>query len=76
MIFSCFSKADYGPSMRLSHDVYALMLFLASGDFCHLLITFANSLDPNQDRCPDLVSHRLTDTLIVFLKDLFEEKRG
>ena len=22
----------------------------ASGDFCHLLITFANSLDPHQDR--------------------------
>ena len=38
-------------------------------------LTFANSIDPNQDRCPDLVSHRLTDTLIVFLKDLFEEKR-
>ena len=24
--------------------------FFASGDFCHLLITFANSLDPDQDR--------------------------
>ena len=23
--------------------------FLDSGDFCHLLITFANSLDPGQD---------------------------
>ena len=23
--------------------------FLASGDFCHLLITFANRLDPDQD---------------------------
>ena len=23
---------------------------LASNDFCHLLITFANSLDPDQDR--------------------------
>ena len=22
---------------------------LASGDFCHLLITFANSLDPDQE---------------------------
>ena len=31
--------------------------FLASGDFFRLLITFANSLDQNQDRqnvCPDL----------------------
>ena len=24
--------------------------FLASGEFCHLLITFANSLDQDQDR--------------------------
>ena len=24
--------------------------FLASGNFCHLPITFANSLDPDQDR--------------------------
>ena len=24
--------------------------FHASGDFCRLLITFANSLDPDQDR--------------------------
>ena len=24
--------------------------FLASGNFCHLLITFANSLDPDQDQ--------------------------
>ena len=23
--------------------------FLASGDFCHLLITFANSLDPDKE---------------------------
>ena len=24
--------------------------FAASGDFCHLLITYANSVDPDQDR--------------------------
>ena len=24
--------------------------FLVSGDFCHLLITFANSVDPDQDQ--------------------------
>ena len=30
--------------------------FLASGDFCILLITFANSLDPDQDRQNDSVS--------------------
>ena len=37
--------------------------FPASGDFCHLLIIFANSLDPDQDRQnvgPDLDPNRLT----------------
>ena len=37
--------------------------FLASGDFCRLLITFANSLDPDQDRQnvgPDLDANCLT----------------
>ena len=34
--------------------------FLASGDFCRLLKTFANSLDPD-----------LFDTLIVFMKEFF-----
>ena len=37
--------------------------FLASGDFCCLLITFANSLDPDQDRQdvgPDLDPNCLT----------------
>ena len=28
----------------------ALTVRLANGDFCRLLITFANSLDPDQDR--------------------------
>ena len=31
--------------------------FLASSDFCCLLITFTNSLDPDQDQqnvCPDM----------------------
>ena len=35
----------------------------ASGDFCRLLITFANSLDPDQDRqnvSPDLDPDCLT----------------
>ena len=37
--------------------------FLASGDFCYLLITFANSLERDQDRQkvgPDLDLNRLT----------------
>ena len=36
--------------------------FPACDDFCRLLITFANSLDPD-----------LLDTLIVFLKEFFEK---
>ena len=46
--------------------------FLASGDLCHLLITFANSLDPDQDQHtvgPDLDPNSLT--LLVSLKDFF-----
>ena len=37
--------------------------FLSSGDFCRLLITFANSSDPDQDRQnvgPDLDPNHLT----------------
>ena len=40
-----------------------LFSFLASGDFCRLLITFANGLDPDQDRQnvgPDLDTINLT----------------
>ena len=46
--------------------------FPASGDFCRLLIIFANSFDPDQDRQdvgPDLDPNCLT--LTVFLKDFF-----
>ena len=42
----------------------------ASGNFCHLLITFANSLDPDQARQnvgPDL-DPKLFDTLMVLKK--------
>ena len=31
-------------------DYAALSSFLACGDFCCLLITFSNSLDPDQDQ--------------------------
>ena len=37
--------------------------FLAKGNFCHLLITSAKSLDPDQDR----------QTLIVFLRKFVEK---
>ena len=50
------------------------MLFFTSSDFCHLLIAFANSLDPDlvrQNVSSDLNLNSLT--LIEFLKELFEE---
>ena len=52
--------------------LYQFNSYLASGDFCRLLITFANSLDPDQDRqkvSPDLDPNSLT--LLAFLKDFF-----
>ena len=49
--------------------------FFASGDFCCLLIMFANSLDPNHDQhlteCPSWSGTKAFDTLIVFLKEFF-----
>ena len=50
-------------------------MVIASGDFYRLLITFANSLDLDQNRQnvgPDLGSEPF-DNLIVFLKEFFEE---
>ena len=49
-----FNRQDYLSSINT---------FLASGDFCRLLITFANSLDPDQARQnvgPDLDPNCLT----------------
>ena len=49
--------------------------FLASSNFCNLLITFANSLDPDLDRQnvgPDIDPNCLTCALLVFLKECFE----
>ena len=48
--------------------------FLSSGDFCHLLINFANSLDPGQEQQnvgPDLDLNRLR--LIAFLKEFLKK---
>ena len=49
------------PSCSLHKRLYNS--FLASNHFLHHLITFANNLDPDQDRhnvCPDLDPNRLT----------------
>ena len=49
--------------------------FFARSDFCHLLITFANTLDPEPgyDRKSVLIWIQNVDTSIVFLKEFFEK---
>ena len=50
-----------GMTEKLLEDV-TVNSFLASSKFCHLPITFANSLDPDQDRqniSPDLDPNQL-----------------
>ena len=59
-------------------EMYATFnYFLASDNFCRLLIIFSNSLDQDQDRQNfgiDLVpKSKLLDTLIVLLKEVFEK---
>ena len=44
-VYSSTFQACVNPDMVKSSNS-----FHASGDFCHLLITFANSLDPDQER--------------------------
>ena len=57
----------YSLSERVNFDktnsVTTISFSHAGGDFCHLLITFANNLDPDQDRHfvgPDLDPNCLT----------------
>ena len=60
--------------MQASSEGVKLNSFPARGDFCRLLITFANSLDPDQARQnvgPDLDPNFLH--MMVFMKDLFEK---
>ena len=49
--------------------------FLASGNFCRLLITFANILDPDQAQQWAWSGSKMFDILMVFLKDFFEKKK-
>ena len=60
---TCYLKHTY--ILIWPNKVIQILLnsFLASSDFCHLLITFPNSLDPAQDRLdvgPDLDPNHLT----------------
>ena len=45
---------------RSANRIDLLITPPASGDFCHLLVIFANSLYPDQDRHNDLGKNRLT----------------
>ena len=59
----CISLQVYNNFQDYWEEKGYLNYFLVSGDICHLLITFANSLDFDQYRlnvCPDLDSNRLT----------------
>ena len=56
--------------------MHALNSFLASGNFWHLLIAFANSLNPEKGRQnlgPDLDPNHLTFWYKVFMKELFKK---
>ena len=58
----CFQR-EYRILIIIICIVCLFHSFLASDDFCHLLITFANSLDPDQNQQsvgPDLDPNPLT----------------
>ena len=59
--------------MKTKMTTRSINSFLASADFCRLQITFANNLDPDQNRQnvgPDLGPNHF-ETLMVFLKESF-----
>ena len=43
-------KCQIEQNRKQAQVIVVINFLLASGDFCHLLINFANSLDPDQDR--------------------------
>ena len=51
-------KGQYGPYLS---RVSVLAVFLLSDNFCHLLITLANSLDPDPDRANHISGSKLID---------------
>ena len=64
----CYNEVCYNGialyfNFCIGHPFLRTNSFLASSDFCRLLITFANNLDPDQDRQnvgPDLDLKYLT----------------
>ena len=61
-------KEGYSNNMGL----FVHYFFLASGDFCCLLKTFANSLDSDTE-CPSWSGSKLLDTLIFFWKNFLKK---
>ena len=69
-IYCCINS----PSLYTNLNIF-VNSFHAKGNFCHLLITFANSLDPDQEWQkvgPDLDSNCLT--LCKYSRKIFLEK--
>ena len=62
----CFVFVSY--ALTLSMNGLSYMFCSVNKDFCHLLITFANSKDPDQgwEECWSLSWSKLTDNLIVY----------
>ena len=60
----CFYAIYEWPEFYVNKDMFCSV----NKDFCHLLITFANSKDPDQGReeCWSLSWSKPTDTLIVY----------
>ena len=66
-------RPNKGTDIPVFQKMNCFDSFLASGDFCLLLKTFANSLDPDQDQQnvgPDRGPNSLT---LLFLKEFFEK---
>ena len=67
----CFVFVSYALTLSMSGCEFYVnkdMFCSVNKDFCHLLITFANSKDPDQGReeCWSLSWSKPTDTLIVY----------
>ena len=64
----------YWPQVSVSITIH-INSFPASGDFCRLLITFANSLDPDQARQnvgPELDPKQF-GTLMLFMEEFLKK---
>ena len=63
LLIGCDTAVDEKMYFNAGVLANSILTLLVSGDFCRLLIAFANSLDPDQDRQdvgPDLGPNRLT----------------